>query len=78
LIFIYVPFFVFGIIYIFCHVGFGGLSVIFKIIQNIIFVKFVSYMLGNPAEFNSIQNCIKENLRSDRYVHIDHKDEKQN
>ena len=68
LVFIYIPFFLFGIFYIFCKVGFNGVFIILKIIQNIIFVRFISYMLGNPAEFNSIQNCIKENLSSERYV----------
>ena len=68
LVFIYIPFFFFGIIYIFCKVGFKGVFIILKIIKNIIFVRIISYMLGNPAEFNSIQNCIKENLSSERYV----------
>ena len=68
LIFIYVPFFVFGIVYIFCKVGLGGLCIIFKIVHNIVFVSFISYALGNPAEFNSIFNCIKENLSNKRYV----------
>ena len=68
LVFIYIPFFFFGIIYIFCKVGFKGVFIILKIIKNIIFVRIISYMLGNPAEFNSIQNCIKENLSNERYV----------
>lgn len=78
LVFIYIPFFFFGIIYIFCKVGFGGVYIIFKIILNIIFVRFISYMLGNPAEFNSILNCIKENLSSERYVNIEDIKEKKN
>ena len=32
LVFFYIPFFVFGILYIFCKVGFGGVFIILKII----------------------------------------------
>ncbi len=35
-------------------------------------------MLGNPAEFNSILNCIKENLSSERYINLEDKKEKKN